>query len=159
MIRIRGARKHSGRVRPSAPALAYPENDWRQIMSSNATGADARPRERGAISIKVLLTLILIGITAFIVIKIAPVYIDERQLAYKVDDLANKSAVRNTKEDDIKKAIEVIRKEYDLPEDSISLVHREAGKIQISINYQKDIDFLVTTYQRKVNYMVNGKDL
>jgi uncharacterized membrane protein len=128
-------------------------------MSSNATGADARPRERGAISIKVLLTLILIGIAAFIVIKIAPVYIDERQLAYKVDDLANKSAVRNTKEDDIKKAIEVIRKEYDLPEDSISLVHREAGKIQISINYQKDIDFLVTTYQRKVNYMVNGKDL
>jgi uncharacterized membrane protein len=128
-------------------------------MSSNATGADARPRERGAISIRVLLTLILIGIAAFVVIKIAPVYIDERQLAFKVDDLANKSAVRNTKEVDINKAIEVIRQEYDLPENSISLVSREAGKVKISINYQKDIDFLVTTYQRKVNYTVNGKDL
>ena len=128
-------------------------------MSSNATGADARPRERGAISIKVLFTLILIGIAAFIVIKMAPVYIDERQLAYEVDELANHSAVRNTKEDDIKKAIEVIRKEYDLPEDSISLVHREAGRIQISVNYQKDIDFLVATYPRKVNYTINGKDL
>ena len=56
-------------------------------------------------------------------------------------------------------AIEVIRKEYDLPENSISVVHREAGRIQISVNYQKDIDFLVTTYPRKVNYTVNGKDL
>jgi hypothetical protein len=143
----------------SAPVLAYPENDWRQIMSSNATGADARPRERGAISIRVLLTLILIGAVAFIVIKIAPVYIDERQLAFKVDDLANKSAVRNTKEVDINRAIEVIRQEYELPENSISLVSREPGKVKISITYQKDIDFLVTTYQRKVNYTVNGKDL
>ncbi|HXI90983.1 MAG TPA: hypothetical protein VNO24_13275 [Blastocatellia bacterium] len=128
-------------------------------MSSNATGADARPRERGAISIKVLLTLILIGVAAFIVIKITPIYIDERQLAFKVDDLANKSAVRNTKEVDINKAIELIRQEYELPENSISLVSREPGRIKISVNYQKDIDFLVTTYQRKVNYTINGKDL
>ena len=128
-------------------------------MSSNATGADARPRERGAISIKVLLTLILIGVAAFIVIKITPVYIDERQLAFKVDDLANKSAVRNTKEVDINKAIEIIRQEYELPENSISLVSREPGRIKISVNYQKDIDFLVTTYQRRVNYTINGKDL
>ena len=128
-------------------------------MSSNATGADARPRERGAISIKVLLTLILIGVAAFIVIKITPIYIDERQLAFKVDDLANKSAVRNTKEVDINKAIELIRQEYELPENSISLVSREPGRIKISGNYQKDIDFLVTTYQRKVNYTINGKDL
>ena len=126
---------------------------------SNATGAEARPRERGAISIKVLLSLMLVGIAAFMVIKIAPVYVDERQLAFKVDELANKSAVRNSKEDDIKKAIELIRKEYDLPENSINLVAREAGKVQISVIYQKDIDFLVTTYQRKVNYTVNGKDL
>jgi uncharacterized membrane protein len=126
---------------------------------SNATGADARPRERGAISIKVLLTLVLVGIAAFMVIKIAPVYVNERQLTYKVDDLANKSAVRNSKEDVIKKAIEAIQKEYDLPENSINLVSREPGKVQITISYQKDIDFLVTTYQRKFNYTAAGKDL
>ena len=128
-------------------------------MSSNATGADARPRERGAISIKVLLTLILIGIAAFIVIKITPIYIDERQLAYKVDDLANKSAVRNLKEDDINKGIEIIRKEYELPENSISLISREPGKVKISVSYQKNIDFLVTTYQRQFTYTAAGKDL
>ena len=128
-------------------------------MSSNATGADARPRERGAISIKVLFTLILIGIAAFIVIKIAPVYIDERQLAYKVDDLANKSAVRNLKEDDINKAIEFIRKEYELPENSINLISREPGRVKISVSYQKNIDFLVATYQREFTYTAAGKDL
>jgi uncharacterized membrane protein len=126
---------------------------------SNATGADARPRERGAISIKVLLSLIFIGIAAFIVIKIAPIYIDERQLTFKVDDLANKSAVRSTKEVDINKAIEFIRQEYDLPENSISLVSREPGRVKISVSYQKDIDFLVTTYQRKFAYTAAGKDL
>ena len=126
---------------------------------SNATGADARPRERGAISIKVLLSLIFIGTAAFIVLKIAPVYIDERQLTFKVDDLANKSAVRSTKEVDINKAIEFIRQEYDLPADSISLVSREPGRVKISVNYQKDIDFLVTTYQRKFTYTAAGKDL
>ena len=126
---------------------------------SKVTGTDARSGERGAISIKVLLILTLIGIAAFVVIKIAPVYIDERQVTYKVDDLANKSAVRNSKEDQIYKAIEVIRKEYDLPEDSITLVSREQGRVQISINYQKDIDLLVTTYQWRVAHTVSGKDL
>ena len=126
---------------------------------SKVTGTDARSGERGAISIKVLLILILIGMAAFVVIKVAPVYIDERQVTYKVDDLANKSAVRNSKEDQIHKAIEVIRKEYDLPEDSITLVSREQGKVQISINYQKDIDLLVTTYQWRVVHTVSGKDL
>ena len=126
---------------------------------SNVTGTDARPQERGAISIKVLLALVLLGIAAFLVIKIAPVYVNERQVTFKVDDLANKSAVRNSKEDIIKKAIEAIQKEYDLPENSINLVSRELGKVQISISYQKDIDFLVTTYQWKVNHTAAGKDL
>ncbi len=126
---------------------------------SNVSGTDARLPERGAISIKVLLGLLLVGAAVFVVIKVAPVYIDERQVTYKVDELANKSTVRNSKEDDIKKAIEVIKREYNLPEDSINLVSREAGKVQISVSYQKDIDFLVTTYKWKVHYTAAGKPL
>ena len=125
---------------------------------SNVT-SDVRPRERGAISIKALLTLLLIGAAVFVVIKIAPVYIDERQVTYKVEDLASKSAVRNSKEDVIQKAIEAIQKEYDLPENSINLVSREPGRVQISISYQKNIDLLVTTYQWKVAHTAAGKDL
>ena len=126
---------------------------------SNVKCTDARPRELGAISIKAVLMLLLVAIVAFIVIKIAPVYVDERQLTYKVEDLANKSAVRNSKEVDIKKAIEAIRVEYDLPENSINIVSRETGKVQISINYQRSIDLVVTTYQWKVAHTAAGKDL
>ena len=53
----------------------------------------------------------------------------------------------------------MIRKEYDLPENSISMVSREAGKVKITVNYKKDIDLLVTTYQWKVDRTINGKDL
>ena len=126
---------------------------------SNVKCTDARPRELGAISIKAVLMLLLLAIVAFMVIKIAPVYVDERQVTYKVEDLANKSAVRNAKEVDINKAIESIRKEYDLPENSIALVSREQGKVQISINYQKTIDLVVTTYEWKVAHTAAGKDL
>ena len=69
------------------------------------------------------------------------------------------SAVRNSKEVDIKKAIEAIRVEYELPENSINLISREAGKVQISINYQRNIDLVVTTYQWKVAHTAAGKDL
>lgn len=126
---------------------------------SNITGTHVRHRERGAISIKNLLALLLVVAAALVLIKVTPVYVDERQVIYKVEDLANKSAVRNSKEDDIKKAIEMIRKEYDLPENSINLVSREAGKVKISVNYQRNIDLLVTTYQWKVDHNAAGKDL
>lgn len=125
----------------------------------NVTSNDARSRERGAVSIKVLLTLVLLAVVVFVAIKIAPVYVDERQVTYRVEDLANKSAIRNTKDLDIKKAIEAIRQEYDLPENSINLISREAGRVQISISYQKSIDLLVTTYQWKVDHTAAGKDL
>ena len=126
---------------------------------NNVTGNDTRPNERGAVSIKAILTLALLAVISFVVIKIAPAYVDERQVTYKIDDLANKSAVRNAKEVDIQRAIEAIRQEYSLPENSIHIVSREAGKVQISINYQRDIDLLVTTYQWKVDRTVAGKDL
>ena len=155
------------RMQPSGAGLRspwhIPHYDWRHIMSnitmSNITGADPRPQERGAISIKTLLMLVLLSAVTFTVIKITPVYIDERQITYKVDELANKSAVRNSKEDDINKAIDAIKRDYNLPENSINLVSRETGKVNISVTYHKDLDFLVTTYQWKVNHTAAGKDL
>lgn len=105
-----------------------------------------RAGEYGAISIKSLLIFAILASALFVIIKVAPVYIDERQVIYKVDDLANKSAVRNSKEEDIKRGIDAIRKEYNLPENSINLVSREMGKVQISISYTVPINLLITTY-------------
>jgi hypothetical protein len=126
---------------------------------SNDKCTDARPRELGAVSIKTILVLLLLAIAAFLLIKLIPAYVDERQVTFKVEDLANKSAVRNSKDVDIQKAIEVITKEYDLPVNSINVVSREQGRVQISINYQRSIDLVVTTYQWKVTHTAAGKDL
>jgi flagellar basal body-associated protein FliL len=125
----------------------------------NVNCTDERPGELGAISIKVLLTIVVLLCLTLIVIKITPVYVGQRQLTFKVEELANKSAVRNSKPEDIQRAIEAIRKEYDLPEHSINLVSREQGRVQISIKYEKSIDLLVTTYAWKVAHTADGKDL
>jgi hypothetical protein len=125
----------------------------------NITGTHSRPGERGAVSIKTLFIFVFLSAAAFTLIKVAPVYISERQVTYQVDELANKSAVRNSKEEVIYKAIEALQREFDLPENSINLVSREQGKVQISLTYQKNIDLLVTTYQWKVAHTAAGKDL
>jgi hypothetical protein len=125
----------------------------------NVTDIDARSRERGAITIKALFILVVLGIAVFMLIKLVPAYVNERQVTFKVDELANKSAVRNSKEDAIQKAIEAIQKEYDLPANSINVVSREGGRCQISLKYQKDIDLIVTTYRWKVDHTAAGRDL
>jgi hypothetical protein len=118
---------------------------------------DSRANERGAVSIKTLLTFLLIAAIGFSAWKVLPIYTEQRQIIYDVDELANKAAVRNLKEDEIKKAIETIRVRYSLPENSISLVTFGQSKMQISLAYTKAIDFIVTTYNWKVDHMADGK--
>ncbi|HEY3136075.1 MAG TPA: DUF4845 domain-containing protein [Blastocatellia bacterium] len=114
--------------------------------------------ERGAISIKTLLVLVVLVAAAFVVIKIAPVYVEQQRIVHDVDDLANKAALRAMKEDKINQEIKRIRGEYDLPEKGINLVSRDKG-VQISVSYQRDIDLLVTSYSWKVDHTAVGKEL
>ncbi len=117
-----------------------------------------RSAERGAISIKTLLVLVVLAAAAFAVIKIAPVYVEQQRIVHDVDDLANKATVRGMKEDKINQEIKRIRGEYDLPEKGINLVSRDKS-VQISVSYQRDIDFLVTSYSWKVDHTAVGKEL
>ena len=126
---------------------------------SNVTSTDARPRERGAISIKTLLALVLVAVATFVVFKIAPVYIEQQKIVHDVSELARLAAVRGWKEDRITQDIKRISIEYDLPDNGINLVTRGEKGVQIALSYQRDIDFLVTTYQWKVDNTFVGKDL
>ena len=65
------------------------------------TTHDQRAGEYGAVSIKTLLVLFLAGVVIFAVIKFVPVYTEKRQIIFDVEELANKSAVRNMREDDV----------------------------------------------------------
>ena len=90
-------------------------------------------------------------------IKILPVYAEQRQIIFDVDEVANKAAVRNLKEDEVKKAIETLRTKYSLPEGSITVESVSENRAKISIDYTRVIDLLVTSYDWKVNFTANGK--
>jgi hypothetical protein len=126
---------------------------------SNVTGTGSRPGERGAISIKALLGLMLVGALAFAVIKVAPVYIEQQKVVHEVNELARIAAVRGWKEDRIAQDIKRLSTEFNLPENGLNLMSRGEKGVQIEINYQRNIDFLVTTYLWKVEQVALGKDL
>ncbi len=114
-------------------------------------------RERGAVRIQTLLTFVAIGIVVLILVKIAPVYTEQRQIIFDVDELANKCAVRNMKADDVKKAIVDLAAKYALPEGSLNLVAHDQNKAHIALSYKKTIDFIVTNYDWKVDHTALGK--
>jgi len=125
---------------------------------SNLTDKQKRAGERGAISIKTLLVFVIVGVTALLIIKITPIYIEQTRVIHDVSELANKAAVRNWKEDKINPEIKLIQTEYDLPEGGITFVTRDEKGVHLNILYQRNIDLFVTTYEWKVDYPVVKKD-
>ena len=119
---------------------------------------NARAGERGAISIKTLLILFVVGVVAFVVIKFVPVYVEQRKLMWDVEELARIAAVRNWKEDKIEPEVKKIRGTYDLPDGSINVVKHDRD-VQIKVGYIRAIDLVVTTYDWKVDRTIVGKEL
>jgi hypothetical protein len=119
---------------------------------------DARAGERGAISIKALLILFTLAVTVFLVIKVVPVYVEQRKLMWDIEELARIAAVRNWKEDKIEPEVKKIRGTYDLPDGSINVVKHDRD-VQIKIGYIRAIDLVVTTYDWKVDRTIVGKEL
>lgn len=126
---------------------------------SNLTDKQSRAGERGAISIKTLLVLLFVGVSAFLVVKFAPVYIEQTKVVHDVTELARIAAVRSWKDERINQDIKRIRGEYELPENSINFLTRGDKGVQIAISYQKNIDLLVTSYAWKVDQTIVGKDM
>jgi len=118
-----------------------------------------RAGERGAITIKTAFTFVLLGIAAFLLVKIAPVYVEERGVKIEIDELARISAVRNLKKEDIQKGMDKLRSDYDLPSGSINLVSAGGDRAQISVKYTRLIDLLVYKYDWNVDYTANGRSL
>jgi hypothetical protein len=131
---------------------------WRHIMS-NVTGADVRSREHGAVSLKVVFGLVLVCIVAFMVVKLAPVYIEQQKVVHDVNELARIAAVRGWKEDRIAQDIKRLSVEYNLPDNGINFVSKTDKGVLIAVNYQRTVDLLVTEYSWKVDHTSIGKDL
>jgi hypothetical protein len=118
-----------------------------------------REGERGAVKIQTILTFVLIGIVAFVIIKIAPIYIEERSIRNEVSELARIASVRNIPRPGVEKAVQEILGNYKLGAGSITVVLREEDKTRLVVKYNRPIDFLVTQWDWKVEYTADGKAL
>jgi hypothetical protein len=124
----------------------------RKVAGNNRQG------ERGAISIKALLILAFLATAIFVVIKIVPPYVEQRQVLYEIEEMARIAAVRNLNEEKIEAEIEKIRAGNDLPDGSITLTDR-SKTVKVKVAYSRTIDFLVTNYVWTVNEEIIGKSL
>ncbi len=122
---------------------------------------DRRASERGAVKIQTVLTFVVIGILAFVLIKVVPVYIEERTLHTEVDELARISAVRGLKQDQINKRIEEILSKYSTQERpvTITIVAFAENKVHLKLQYTVKLDFIVTQWDWAVDYTSEGKAL
>ncbi|MFL6212958.1 MAG: hypothetical protein ACJ74J_03590 [Blastocatellia bacterium] len=121
--------------------------------------SDRRAGERGAVTIKTIVVVFFLASAVFLVMKLAPVYIEQRKIIYDVEELARIATVRSYKDDRIAPEIAKIRTIYELPEGSINLLERIGPGVQITITYTRSVDLLVTTYDWKVEHRIVGKEL
>jgi hypothetical protein len=123
-----------------------------------AANNHARHGEQGAISIKAVLILAFLAASIFVVIKVVPAYVEQRQVIYDVEEVARIAQVRNLNEERIKDEIEKIRAGNDLPDGSIVLAARDKN-VRVKIGYSRTINFVVTSYVWRVDKEVIGKSL
>ena len=123
-----------------------------------AAVTEARPAERGAVSIKLLLALLLLAATVVVVIKVVPVYIEQRAVLFDVDEVARIGYVRNLSEEKIKAELEKVRTRNDLPADSLTLLGRD-GIVKVQVSYSRTINLLVTDYVWRVDSAISSKSL
>jgi hypothetical protein len=120
---------------------------------------DRRSGERGAVSIKTIVMVFFLLCAVFLVMKLAPIYIEQRKVIYDVEEVARIAAVRGYKEEKITPELGRIRGTYDLPEGSINFLRRDNQSVQIAVTYTRSVDLLVTTYDWKVEHTIVGKEL
>ncbi|HJQ27664.1 MAG TPA: hypothetical protein VKA60_27520 [Blastocatellia bacterium] len=120
---------------------------------------ESRAGERGAVQIKTIIIVFFLLCTAFLMLKLVPVYIEQRKVIFDVEELARIATVRSYSDARITPEINRIRGTYELPEGSINLLQRVGPGVQIGINYTRSVDLLITTYSWKVEHTIVGKEL
>ena len=80
---------------------------------------ESRARQRGAVSIKTIVILFVLFCAAFLMLKLVPVYVEQRKVIFVVEELARIATVRSFKDERIVPEITKIRGTYELPEGSM----------------------------------------
>ena len=117
--------------------------------------------QRGAGRIKLTFVVIVISVLAVIAFKGLPVYITDQELQHDVKEVARTSAVRNSNEAQIRKDLMKAQEGYwvTLPENTQYNITKSAHGVQIEVNTTIPINFIVTTYDYKINVKIADSDI
>jgi hypothetical protein len=123
-------------------------------MVSNGVHHPSSRGERGAVSVKAVLILTFVLISAVVLIKMVPVYIEQQQIEHDTDELARKASLGITaySKDRIEKEIQSLTQSYQLPEGSIQLASMDNNQAEISLKYTRNVDLFITSYAWSVDY-------
>jgi hypothetical protein len=130
-------------------------------MTANEVEAASRKGELGAVSIKAILIVVFLGVTALLLLKMVPVYIEQKTIEHNADELARKASlgIAAYSKDKINNEIQSIINENQLPEGSIQISTLDGNHAEISVKYTRNVDLLLTSYAWDVSYTAVGKGI
>ena len=104
-------------------------------------------RERGDVPLGCLVGLVVLGLALLIGIKATPIMVNVGAMDQQIANLADRAGRRDYKDKRIVRDILAKADELNLPvtEESIT-IKRSAKRFIITVEYQKDIEFMFYTY-------------
>jgi hypothetical protein len=116
-----------------------------------------RVSERGEGQTQLIVTLSIVGLLAFVAIKVVPVYWQEKNVKYELEELNRKVSVGSKgyiKDEEIRDAGKRMLDGNQVPEDAKFDVVKSGGTVTSKVIYTVPIEFYVYTYNWEVNLEV-----
>ncbi len=118
-----------------------------------------RVGERGEGQTQLIVTLTIIGLIGFVAYKIVPVYWQDQNVKYEVQEINRKVSIGSPKfqkDEEIKDQIRKMLDENQVPADAKFSCTKAAGSAVTTVSYTTPIEFYVYTYNWETS--IEAKD-
>jgi hypothetical protein len=123
-------------------------------MSSRLFRRFRHVSERGEGQTQLIVTLSIIALIAFVGIKAGPVYWQEKNIKYDMEELTRKAGIGSMgfqRDDQIQKEAKKILNSNQAPDDTKFECTKSGGTITTKVSYMVPIEFYVYTWNYEVN--------
>lgn len=123
-------------------------------MSSRLFRRFRHVSERGEGQTQLIITLAVIGLLVFVGIKAGPVYWQEKNIKYDMEELTRKAGIGSVgfqKDDQIQREAKKILNTHQAPDDAKFECVKSGGTVTTKVSYMVPIEFYVYTWNYEVN--------
>lgn len=113
--------------------------------------------ERGEGQTQLIVTLAIVGLLGFVAVKVVPVYWQEKNVKYELEELNRKVSIGSKgfqKDEEVQAGGKKILNDNLCPEDAKFEVTKGGGTVTSKISYTVPIEFYVYTYNWEVSLEV-----